>query len=74
MGRLMRRQESRRGAMVTGKADREGFSPEMTVLEGADGFVSPAGNSGHGEKLKGQVVPVPPGISDRIEPDTTIVR
>lgn len=48
--------------MVTGKADREGCSPEMTALEGADGFESPAGNSGHGEELKWQVVPVPPGI------------
>ena len=48
--------------MVTGNADREGFSPEMTVLEGADGFELPAGNSGHGEKLKGQAVSVPPGI------------
>ena len=35
--------------MVTDNADREGCSPEMTVLEGADGFESPAGNSGHGE-------------------------
>ena len=48
MGCLMRRQESRRGAMVTGKADREGCSPEMTALEEADGFESPAGNSRHG--------------------------
>ena len=74
MGRLMRRQESRRGAMVTGDADREGCSPEMTSLEGADGFKTPAGNSGHGAKLKGQAGPVPPGISDRIEPDITNVR
>ena len=44
--------------MVTDKADREGCSPEMTVLEGADGFKTPAGNSGYGEKLKGQAVPV----------------
>ncbi len=36
--------------MVTGEADRESCSPEMTVLEGADGFKTPAGNSGHGEK------------------------
>ena len=74
MGRLMRRQESRRGAMVTGEADREGCSPEMTVLEGADGFKTPAGNSGHGEKLKWQAVPDHSGLLDRIEPDTTIVR
>lgn len=53
MGSLMRRQESRRGAMVTGDADREGCSPEMTALEGADGFKAPAGNSGHGVELKG---------------------
>ena len=74
MGCLMRRQESRRGAMVTDKADREGCSPEMTSLEMADCLKAPAGNSRHGAKLKGQAVPVPPGISDRIEPDTTIVR
>ena len=61
MGRLMRRQESRRGAMVTDKADREGCSPEKTVLEGADGFKTPAGNSRHGEELKGQAVPDHPG-------------
>ncbi len=36
-------------------------SPEITVLEGADGFESPAGNSGYGEELKGQAVPVPRG-------------
>ncbi len=60
--------------MVTGDADREGCSPEMTVLEGADGFKTPAGNSGHGEHSKGQAVPAPPGLLDRIEPDTTIVR
>ena len=47
--------------MVTDKADREGFGPEMTVLEGADGFESPAGNSGHGEELKWQAVPAHPG-------------
>jgi hypothetical protein len=74
MGCLMRRQESRRGAMVTDNADREGCSPEMTVLEGADGFKTPAGNSGYGEKLKGQAVPDHPGFLDRIELDTTIVR
>ena len=44
--------------MVTDNADREGCSPEMTVLEGADGFKTPASNSGHGVKLKGQAVPV----------------
>jgi len=60
--------------MVTGEADREGCSPEMTALERADGFKTPAGNSGHGEKLKGQAVPDHPGLLDRIEPDTTIVR
>lgn len=60
--------------MVTGNADREGCSPEMTALEMADGFKIPAGNSGHGEKLKGQVVPDHPGLLDRIEPDTTNVR
>ena len=69
----MRRQESRRGATVTDNADREGCSPEMIALEVADGFKTPAGNSVHGEKLQGQAVPVPPGIADRIEPDTTIV-
>ena len=47
--------------MVAGKADREGFSPEMTSLEVADGLKAPAGNSVHGEKLKWQAVP-PPGI------------
>jgi len=47
--------------MVTGKADREGCSPEMTALEGADGFKSPAGNSRHGEELKWQAVPDHPG-------------
>lgn len=41
----MRRQESRRGAMVTGNADREDCSPEMTAMEVADGFKTPAGNS-----------------------------
>ena len=61
MGRLMRRQESRRGAMVTGKADREGCSPEMTSMEGADGIKTPAGNSGHGEELKWQAVFAHPG-------------
>ena len=35
---LMRRQESKRGAMVTGDADREDCSPEMTALEMVDGF------------------------------------
>ena len=48
MGCLMRRQESRRGAMVTDKAGREGCSPEMAALEVADGFETPAGNSRHG--------------------------
>ncbi|CAH1204077.1 hypothetical protein NTGBS_510036 [Candidatus Nitrotoga sp. BS] len=47
--------------MVTDGADREGCSPEMTSLEGADGFKTPAGNSGYGEKLKGQAVPDHPG-------------
>ena len=47
--------------MVTDKADREGCSPEMTVLEGADGFKIPAGNSGYGEELKWQAVPDHPG-------------
>ncbi len=47
--------------MVTGKADREGCSPEMTALEGADGFKTPAGNSGHSEELKGQAVSAHPG-------------
>ena len=61
MGSLMRRQESRRGAMVTDKADREGCSPEMTVLEWADDFKIPAGNSGYGEELKWQAVPDHPG-------------
>lgn len=59
MSRLMRRQESRRGAMVTDKADRKGCSPEMTALEEADGFKTPAGNSRHDEKLKGQAVSAP---------------
>ena len=31
--------------MVTGEADREGCSPEMTVLEMADSLKPPAGNS-----------------------------
>lgn len=60
--------------MVTGKADREGCSPEMTALEVADGLKTPAGNSSHGEALKGQAVPDHPGLLDRIEPDTPIVR
>ena len=60
--------------MVTDNADREGCSPEMVALEVADGFKTPAGNSVHGEKLKWQAVPDPPGLLDRIEPDTTIVR
>ena len=47
--------------MVTGKADREGFSPEMTSLEVADGLKAPAGNSRHGAKLKGQAVSAHPG-------------
>ena len=47
--------------MVTGKADREGYSPEMTVLEMADGFESPAGNSRHGAELKWQGVSDHPG-------------
>lgn len=38
MGRLMRRRESRRGAMVTGEADCQDRSPEMTALEEVDGF------------------------------------
>jgi hypothetical protein len=33
----------------------------MTALEGADGFKTPAGNSGRGEKLKGQAVYAHPG-------------
>jgi len=61
MDRLMRRQENRRGAMVTGEAGREGCSPELTVFEMADGLKTPAGNSGHGEELKGQAVPAHPG-------------
>jgi len=47
--------------MVTGKADRKGYSPEMTVLEMADGFESPAGNSRHGAELKRQGVSDHPG-------------
>ena len=47
--------------MVTDNADREGCSPEMTSLEGADGFKTPAGNSGYGEELKGQAVFDHPG-------------
>ena len=47
--------------MVTGKADREGCSPEMTSMEGADGIKTPAGNSGHGEELKWQAVFAHPG-------------
>jgi len=47
--------------MVTGDADREGCSPEMTALEVADGFKAPAGNSGHGVELKGQAVSDHPG-------------
>jgi hypothetical protein len=47
--------------MVTGKADREGCSPEMTALEGADGFKTPAGNSRHDDKLEWQAVPDHPG-------------
>ncbi len=50
-----------RGAMVTGKADREGCGPEMTALEGADGIKTPAGNSSHGEELKWRAVPDHPG-------------
>ena len=61
MGSLMRRQESRRGAMVTDKADREGCSPEMVALEGAEGFKTPAGNSRQGEELEWQAVSDPPG-------------
>jgi hypothetical protein len=60
--------------MVTGKADREGCSPEMTALERADGFKTPAGNSSHGEKKSWNGKPcLTPGISDRIEPDRMIV-
>ena len=47
--------------MVTDKADREGCSPEMTSLEWADGFKTPAGNSGHGEELEWQAVSDHPG-------------
>ena len=48
--------------------------PKSTLFEVADGLETPAGNSVHGEKLKWQAVPDPPGLLDRIEPDTTIVR
>ena len=47
--------------MVTGKADREGCSPEMAVLEVADGFKTPASNSRHGAELKWQGVSDHPG-------------
>jgi hypothetical protein len=43
----MRRHESKRGAKVTGQADPEGLSPEMTALEGADSVFPLAGNSCH---------------------------
>ena len=35
--------------------------PKYSLLEVAEGFKTPAGNSGHGAKLKGQAVPDPPG-------------
>ncbi len=47
--------------MVTGKADREGCSPEMTALEVADGFKTPAGDSSCGVELKWQAVAAHPG-------------
>ncbi len=67
MGRLMRRQESRRGAMVTGEADCQDRSPEMTALEEVDGFKTPVDNNKHDDRW--QAVFVLPGVGGRIEPD-----
>jgi hypothetical protein len=41
----MRRHESRRGAMVTGDADREGVEPRKLSLVSADG-IDPSNSSG----------------------------
>ena len=59
MGRLMRRQESRRGAMVTGDADREGCSPEKTASERVDDLQASADNSTHSERKGELVLPLP---------------
>ena len=44
---LMRSHERKRGAKVTGHADPEGLSPEITALDMADSLVMLAGNSCH---------------------------
>ena len=44
---LMRRHERKRGAKVTGHADPEGLSPEITALDMADSLFPLAGNSCH---------------------------
>jgi hypothetical protein len=59
--------------MVTGDADREGCSPEMTAMEKADGFKTPAGKSKHSAK-SGRAVNAIPGIKGRIELDRESVR
>ena len=49
---------------------REGSSPEMTALERADGFKTPAGHSvvrATATAVKASA-PRPPGIADRFEP------
>ena len=60
----MRRHEKKRGAKVTGNADPEGYSPEMTALEKADSVVRLAGNSCQRVKAS---VDKRPGILVRIE-------
>jgi hypothetical protein len=44
---LMRRHERKRGTKVTGDADPEGYSPEITALDMADSLDLLAGNSCH---------------------------
>jgi len=41
----MRRHERKRGTKVTGDADPEGYSPEITALDMADSLDLLAGNS-----------------------------
>ena len=58
--------------MVTGEADRQDRSPEMTALEEVDSFKALADNNKHDDRW--QVVLVLPGVGGRIEPDIKSVR
>jgi hypothetical protein len=57
--------------MVTGGADREGDSPEITELESADGFVAPAGNTRACAKASARGRP---GVAGSVESHIAIAR